>query len=151
MYFYSKSHFCRSIYYAPKYIDNVVHQKLSKDQIHKYKDNCLTILSMSPKIRYVGIMNNFGQTLAGQLRKGVVPLLKPDESRNEHFIEATRNRLRKEFESSIGKTIYTFTENEKVKVMILSNEPNFYYMTFDKDTEFVEIMEIIQSIKKINL
>ena len=92
----------------------LVHKTLSKDQINKYKDNCLTILSISPKIRYVGIINNFGQTLAGQLRKGVVPLLKPDDSRNEHFIEATRNRLRKEFEGSIGKTIYTFTENEKI-------------------------------------
>jgi hypothetical protein len=132
-------------------MNNMVYQKLSKDQINKYKDNCLMILSISPKIRYVGIINNFGQTLAGQLRKGVVPLLKPDESRNEHFIEATRNRLRKEFESSIGKTVYTFTENEKVKVILLSNEPNFYYITFDKDTEFVEIMKIIQSAKKIIL
>ena len=125
------------------------YKSLSKDQILKYKDNCLTILSLSPKIRYVGIINNFGKTLAGQLRKGVVPLLKPDESRNEHFLEATRNRLRKEFEASIGKTIYTFTENEKVKQIVLSNENNFCYITFDKDTEFADIMKIIQSTKKI--
>ena len=125
------------------------YENLSKDQILKYKDNCLTILSLSPKIRYVGIINNFGKTLAGQLRKGVVPLLKPDESRNEHFLEATRNRLRKEFEASIGKTIYTFTENEKVKQIVLSNENNFCYITFDKDTEFADIMKIIQSTKKI--
>src|SRR5918994_510962 len=125
-------------------MNNVAYQNLSKD-----KNNCLTILSLSPKIRYVGIINNFGQTLAGQLRKGVVPLLKPDESRNEHFIEATRNRLRKEFESSIGKTVYTFTENEKVKAIVLSNESNFCYITFDKDTEFADIIGIIQSTKKI--
>jgi hypothetical protein len=130
-------------------MNNVAYENLSKDKINKYKDNCLTILSLSPKIRYVGIINNFGQTLAGQLRKGVVPLLKPDESRNEHFIEATRNRLRKEFESSIGKTVYTFTENEKVKVIVLSNETNFCYITFDKDTEFTDIMGIIQSTKKL--
>jgi hypothetical protein len=127
----------------------LVYKNLSKDQINKYKDNCLTILSISPKIRYVGIINNFGQTLAGQLRKGVVPLLKPDDSRNEHFIEATRNRLRKEFEGSIGKTIYTFTENEKVKQIVLSNETNFCYITFDKNTEFVDILKIMQSTKKI--
>jgi hypothetical protein len=130
-------------------MNNVVYQKLSKDQINKYKDNCQTILSLSPKIRYVGILNNFGQTIAGQLRKGLVPLLKPDESRNEHFVEATRNRLRKEFESSIGKTVYTFTENEKVKMVVLSNETNICYVTFDKDTEFGDVMRIIQSTKKL--
>ena len=130
-------------------MNNVAYQNRSKDKINKYKDNCLTILSLSPKIRYVGIINNFGQTLAGQLRKGVVPLLKPDESRNEHFIEATRNRLRREFESSIGKTVYTFTENEKVKAIVLSNETNFCYITFDKDTEFADIIGVIQSTKKI--
>ena len=130
-------------------MNNMVYPKLSKDQINKYKDNCRTILSLSPKIRYVGILNNFGQTIAGQLRKGLVPLLKPDESRNEHFVEATRNRLRKEFESSIGKTVYTFTENEKVKMVVLSNETNICYVTFDKDTEFADIMGIIQSTKKL--
>ena len=125
------------------------YKNLSKNQIQKYKDNCLTILSLSPKIRYVGIINNFGKTLAGQLRKGVVPLLKPHESRNEHFLEATRNRLRKEFEASIGKTIYTFTETEKVKQIVLSNDTNFCYITFDKDIEFADIMKIVQSTEKI--
>jgi hypothetical protein len=45
--------------------------------------------------------------------------------------------------------VYTFTENEKVKAIILSNETNFCYITFDKDTEFADIMGIIQSTKKI--
>ena len=127
----------------------MVYKNLSKDQINKYKDNCLTILSISPKIRYVGIINNFGQTLAGQLRKGVVPLLKADESRNEHFIEATRNRLRKNFEPSIGNTEYTFTENEKVKILTLSNNDNFVYITFDTDIDIQEILKVIQSVKKL--
>ena len=54
-------------------MNNVVHKTLSKDQIKNNKDNCLTILS-DPHQRYgyVGIINNFGQTLAGQLRKEMV-------------------------------------------------------------------------------
>ena len=64
----------------------------------KYKEKCNGILAISAHIRYAGIMNKFGRTLAGGLRKGVVPLLKPDEARNEYFIEAMRNQLRKNFE-----------------------------------------------------
>src|SRR5437868_10043452 len=89
-------------------------------ETEKYKEKCNGILAISPSIRYAGIMNRFGRTLAGGLRKGVVPLLKPDEARNEYFIEATRNQLRKNFEKSIGEAEYTFTENEKVKILTLS-------------------------------
>src|SRR3989442_3365749 len=85
-------------------------------ETQRYKEKCSKILTISPRIRYAGIMNNFGRTLAGSLRKGVVPLLRQDEARNEYFIEAARNQLRKNFERSIGRTEYTFTEYEKVKI-----------------------------------
>jgi hypothetical protein len=121
----------------------------SQEETQKNRQLCRDILALSPKIRYAGILNKFGRTLAGQLRKGVVPLLKPDESRNEHFIEATRDRLRKDFEASIGNTEYTFTENEKVKILTLSNETNFFYITFDKDIDSQEALKVIGLARKL--
>src|SRR5687768_5114765 len=100
-------------------------------ETQKYSDKSNNILAISPRIRYAGIMNRFGRTLAGDLRKGVVPLLKQDEARNEYFIEATRNQLRKNFQNSIGRTEYTFTENEKVKILTIASEDHFYYITMD--------------------
>jgi hypothetical protein len=44
------------------------------------------------KIRYVGMINNFGKTVAGQLRPGLIPLLSVEQAINEHFIDATRNQ-----------------------------------------------------------
>ena len=114
-----------------------------------YKQECSTILAASPRIRYAGIINKFGRTLAGGLRRGVVPLLKPDEARNEHFIEGTRNQLRKNFEKSIGREEYTLTENEKVKILTLSGEEHFYYITVDKETSINEVMKIIDDVKQL--
>jgi hypothetical protein len=114
-----------------------------------YKQECHKILAISPRIRYAGIMNKFGRTLAGGLRKGVVPLLKPDEARNEHFIEATRNQFRRNFENSIGREEYTLTENEKVKIITLSSEDHFYYVTLDKETAINEVMKIIEETKAL--
>ena len=113
----------------------------------KYKQKCSDILAISARIRYAGIINKFGRTLAGRLRKGVAPLLMPDEARNEHFIEATRNQLRKNFEKSIGRAEYTFTENEKVKILTIAGEEHFYYITMDKETPANEFMEIIEQAK----
>ena len=114
-----------------------------------YKQECSNILAVSPRIRYAGIINKFGRTLAGGLRKGVVPLLKPDEARNEHFIEATRNQLRKNFEKSIGQEVYTLTENEKVKIITMSSDEYFYYVTVDKETPTNEVMKIINDVQKL--
>ena len=113
----------------------------------KYKQKCSDILAISARIRYAGIINKFGRTLAGRLRKGVAPLLMPDEARNEHFIEATRNQLRKNFEKSIGRAEYTFTENEKVKILTIAGKEHFYYITMDKETPANEVMEIIEEAK----
>lgn len=114
----------------------------------KNRDKCSQILAVSPRIRYAGVMNRFGRTLAGGLRKGVVPLLKPEDARNEYFIEATRDQLRRTFEKSIGRTEYTFTENAKVKILTISGAENFYYITMDKETPATEVAKIIESVRK---
>ena len=121
----------------------------SSEHTIKYRQDCRDILALSPKIRYVGIINRFGRTLAGQLRKGIVPLFKTDEARNEFFIEAIRSQLRKNFESSIGKTDYTFTESEKVKILTITEEENIYYVTLDKETSSEELSIVIESIKNL--
>jgi hypothetical protein len=114
-----------------------------------YKQECSSILAVSSRIRYAGIINKFGRTKAGSLRKGVVPLLKPEEARNEHFIEATRNQLRKNFEKSIGREEYTLTENERVKIVTLSSQEHFYYITLDKETPTNEVMKIIDDVTRL--
>lgn len=119
----------------------------AEQETRKYREKCNSILAISPRIRYAGIMNRFGRTLAGGLRKGVVPLLKQDEARNEYFVEATRNQLRKNFENSIGRTEYTFTENEKVKILTIASEEHFYYITMDKETPAADVLQIVEAAK----
>ena len=115
----------------------------------KYKERCNSILAISPRIRYAGVKNKFGRTLAGSLRKGVTPLLTPDEARNEYFIEATRTQLRKSLEKSIGKTEYCHTENEKVKILTIPSGDYFYYITMDKETPANELADVIENTRKM--
>ena len=122
---------------------------LSKDAIQKNKEKCGKILSLSKRIRYVGMINDFGRTIAGKLRVGMVPLLNTEQAINDHFIEATRNNLRKAFYSVIGNAIYTLTEHEKVIMLTVPTEWGFYYITLDKETDYVEIREIMNSVRKL--
>lgn len=115
----------------------------------RYKEKCNSILGISPRIRYAGVVNKFGRTLAGSLRKGVVPLLKPEEAKSEYFIEAARSQMRRSFEKSIGRTEYTLIENEKVKILTTADADNIYYITMDKDTPASEVAKIIESARKV--
>ena len=118
-----------------------------EEQLQKNRKLCRQFLELSPKIRYVGLMNNFGRTISGQLRKDVVPLFSRDEARDENFLEATRIQLRKKFEEAIGKTRFTITENEKVKIVTIPITRGFFYITLEKDAENQEILKIIESVK----
>ena len=115
----------------------------------RYKEKCNSILAISPHVRYAGVVNKFGRTLAGSLRKGVTPLLNPDEARNEYFIEATRSQLRKSLEKSIGRTEYAYTENEKVKTLTIPAGDQFYYVTMDKETAASDVANAIEKIRKL--
>src|SRR6476659_4031815 len=121
----------------------------SKDSIQKNKEKCGNILSLSKRIRYVGMINDFGRTIAGKLRVGMVPLLNTEQAINDHFIEATRNNIRKAFYSVIGNAIYTLTDHEKVIMLTDHTDWGFYYITLDKETDYLEIREIIDKVLKL--
>jgi hypothetical protein len=85
----------------------------------QYKTNCKRILELSSKIRYVGVTNKFGRTIAGQLRIGLTPFLKTEEMRNELFVHSMIYNIRKNYEKSIGETEFIFISNKKVDIISL--------------------------------
>ncbi len=117
-----------------------------------YHEKCIAFLNISEKIRYVGIINRFGRTVSGKLRKTVKPLLSPDQARDEHFIESIRQQLRNSFESSIGKTIFSITKNEFVTLVLIPSKTTddvLYYVTIDKDVPLDEVNDIINKVIEI--
>ena len=115
----------------------------------QYKTNCKKILEVSPKIRYVGITNKFGRTIAGQLRIGITPLLKTEEMRNELFVHSMIYNIRKSYEKSIGETEFMFISNENVDILSFYVDELVYYMTIDKDIDKNELYSVIKQTKEI--
>jgi hypothetical protein len=128
------------------------HNQLAREESIRNKEKCHNLLLLSQKIRYVGMINNFGRTIAGQLRPGLIPLLNVEQAINEHFIEATRNQLRKTFDSILGTTLYTLTVNEKVLTLTFPLQTGgYYYITLDNNIGREELVKLIDLlIQKIN-
>lgn len=115
-----------------------------------FQSKCVEFLSISDKIRYIGILNNFGRTISGKLRKNTTPLLSPDQARDEHFIESVRQQLRNSFDGSIGKTHFSITKNDFVILILIpsKNQEVLYYITIDKDATLVDVNDIITKVKE---
>lgn len=128
-------------------MDNKEQNQNAREESIRNKEKCHNLLLLSQKIRYVGMINNFGKTIAGQLRPGLVPLLNVEQAINEHFIEATRNQLRKAFDSTLGPTTYTLTVNEKVITLTFPLRlGGYYYVTLDNDIGKEDLAGLIDSL-----
>jgi hypothetical protein len=125
---------------------------IKRDERSINQEKCISILKISEKIRYVGIINRFGRTVTGKLKNGIRPLLTPEQARDERYIESTRQQLRKALNTTIGKSIFTIEKNENVTFLLIPEETQdlFYYITMEKDTSLDEINEIIDRIFEKN-
>jgi hypothetical protein len=121
---------------------------IKRDERAINQEKCISILKISERIRYVGIINRFGRTVTGKLKNGIRPLLTPEQARDERYIESTRQQLRKALNTTIGKSIFTIEKNENVTFLLIPEETQdlFYYITIEKDTTLAEINEIINRI-----
>lgn len=109
-----------------------------------YKEICNKILMLSPKVRYVGIINRFGKTLAGSIRSDVRPLFKPEEARDEFFLTAIKESMRERFYNSLGKCSFTLTVHEKVDLISFLHDKYIVYISVDKGLAYDEVERIVK-------
>jgi hypothetical protein len=77
---------------------------------------CDRIFAADRNIRFAGVIDKMGTLVAGGMRKGIKPL-EPREERRRLYIEyALRSAMRSDFDEEYGKTIYSISEREKIKI-----------------------------------
>ena len=87
---------------------------------------CNRILESDNAIRFVGIPNKMGKQIVSGYRAGLVPLLTPQEIEMFAIESFLRMNTRKDFESKLGKPIYSFTIYQKIKRVAISLENEEY-------------------------
>jgi hypothetical protein len=79
---------------------------------------CDNIFVLSPNIRFVGVINGMGDLVAGGMRKGVQSMEDKESSSKLYLEFALRSEMRKDQDAEFGKTIYSFSEREKIKFAV---------------------------------
>jgi hypothetical protein len=117
---------------------------------------CSSILESDRNIRFVGIPNKMGNQIISRYRTGLTPLLTPEETEKLAIDSVLRMNTRKDFESKLGKPIYSFTLYRKVKRTTIALENKEYPVlmaSFDIEAnhENIIVNKIIPMINEVGL
>lgn len=117
---------------------------------------CKDILESDRSIRFVGISDKMGKQIASSYRAELVPLLTPTEIEMSAIESVLRMKTRKDFESKLGKPIYTFTLYQKIKRVTITLENKEYpilmaSLDLEADHDNIIVNKILPLINELGL
>jgi hypothetical protein len=117
---------------------------------------CNQILESDSSVRFVGIPNKMGRQIVSNYRNGLTLLLTPQEIEMFAIESVLRMNTRKDFESKLGRPIYSFTLYEKIKratITLESEEYPILMVSFDiqADHDHIIIDKMLPIIRKEGL
>ena len=116
-------------------------------RIAGHKAACRGIVSSSAAIRYAGVINEFGRTLAGATRPGVKSHLSAEQAKNEFFAVSTLLSMRKRSSAAIGALDHAVIRHEKITVVAFMSGADTYYVSVEGGRAVTAAM--VSRIKRI--
>jgi hypothetical protein len=109
---------------------------------------CDNVFSLSPSIRFAGVITKMGRLISGGMRYGLESLENKDDSLTLFVQFALRSRLGKDYDHVFGKSIYNITEREKIKLASFPLDDN-HILRISIMKEEKNHTQIIQNILEI--
>jgi hypothetical protein len=117
-------------------------------KVSKFEKLCEEVLAISPTIRFAGVINNMGTLVAGGMKQGIKSMEDKEDSSKLYIESALRSEMRKDFDAEFGKTIYSFSERERIKVASFPLQDN-HLLRVSLEKHETHHDKIIKNILKI--
>ena len=104
-------------------------------------------MSLDPKVRFAGVINERGRLVAGGMRESIKSL--EDERDDEMiFMElALRVKMRKEFDRQLGEVKFALALRQRVLAISVPINSDILYAVFEPDADYGtlpnKILEIV--------
>lgn len=118
------------------------------DCYHNFEKLCNDIFALSSTIRSAVVIDKTGKLVAGGMRQGIKSMEDKDDSQKLYVEFALRSVMREEFDKEFGKTIYSFSEREKIKLASFPLD-DYHILRVSMEKEESHHDELIENIKKI--
>lgn len=119
---------------------------------NEHHEICEKIYSISPYIRFVGIIGNTGKLYAYRRRHGLKPLLDEKGTQNQFSHIALKTDMESKFDKKLGKTEFVWEERKKVQTISFAIKRSIVWVSIDKKvirSEMLRIIDVCLPIVKI--
>ena len=111
----------------------------------KFKLICENIVSISPFIRFVGVIGERGEVLAHSRRQQLIPLLDEKNTKYQFSHIAMNSDLEGFFDKNLGKVEFVWEERKKVQIISFAIKKSTVWISIDKKAIRSEMLRIIDS------
>lgn len=118
---------------------------ISKDKSQSLQKAC-EVLVNEPKLRYIGIINKMGRTIAEVYQRGIVSLLQDKEDKMISMELALEIFLREEFDDKLGPIEYVLSKRKKVNLISI---PIANHLVLISTEPKAKIDEIVQKTREM--
>ena len=112
-------------------------------KVHEFEKLCDDVFGLSPHIRFVGILTRMGKLIAGGMRQGMQSMEHRVDSSRLYLEFALRNEMRKDFDAEFGRTIYSFSERERIKLASFPLDGYILRVSMEKEVPHFKLIENI--------
>jgi len=118
-------------------------------KIYDYTKICDSVLSVDPKIRFAGVINERGRLVAGGMKENVEPLESEKDDELIFMELALRVKMRKEFDKQLGPVNFALASRERALAISVIINDDILYIVAESDADYgtlpQKILEIINS------
>ena len=113
--------------------------------VKKFKLICQDIASISPFIRFVGVIGERGEILAYNRRQDLTPLLDEKNTKYQFSHIAMKTDLEGFFDKNLGEVEFVWEERKKVQTISFAIKKAIVWVSIDKKVIRSEMLRIIDS------
>ena len=116
---------------------------------YDYTKICDSVLTIDPKIRFAGVIDERGRLVAGGMKKNVEPLENEKDDEMIFMELALRVKMRKEFDKQLGPVNFAMASRERALAISIIINDDILYVLSEPDTDYgslpKKIIEIVNS------
>jgi hypothetical protein len=121
-------------------VQNISQKNCSLEELESF---CDEILNLDPKIRFAGIINDKGNLLVENKKKGLIVFINPKDLEILLMETALGVRMRREHDAQLGPVNFTISYGRNVISIIFPFETEILCVTAEKDLDFFKIPFLI--------
>ena len=110
-----------------------------------YQKICEAITTISPFIRFVGVVSESGELLANKRRHDLEPLLDAKDTQYQFSHIAIKTDLEGFFDKNLGEIEFVWEERKKVQTISFAIKKIRVWISIDKKVLRTEMLRIIDS------